>query len=255
LLTNLCTNAAHAMEETGGVLEVSLARVNFEYGAVLPHRDVKPGPWVKLTVGDSGHGMDVWTLERMFDPYFTTKDVGKGTGLGLSVVQGIVKHHEGAITARSAPGKGSTFDVYLPRIESEARTAVEAEQQLPKGTERILLVDDEAALADIGQRGLELMGYAVVTKTDSIEALELFSARPEQFDLVITDYTMPRMTGVELAEAMMRIRPDIPVILCTGFSERISEEKAKNLGIRAFAMKPINVRDIAETVRRILDRK
>jgi two-component system, cell cycle sensor histidine kinase and response regulator CckA len=252
VVTNLCTNAAHAMEEAGGILEVSLTEVDFDSGAVLPHEDFKPGPWVKLTVKDTGPGMDAWTLERVFDPYFTTKEVGKGTGLGLSVVRGIVTKHEGTIAVRSEPGKGTTFDVYLPRIEGQATTEVEAERPLPKGTERILFVDDEAALADIGRMGLEFLGYAVVAKTDSVEALEIFRAQPEQFDLVITDYTMPRMTGLELAKEIMRVRPDIPVIVCTGYNERTSEEESKKVGVCAFVVKPVSVVGLGETIREVL---
>jgi PAS domain S-box-containing protein len=253
LLTNLCTNAAHAMEETGGILDVSLTEVDVDPDSMPPHSNLKPGRYARLRVGDTGQGMGSWTLERIFDPYFTTKEVGKGSGLGLSVVQGIVTRHEGAITVHSEPGKGSTFDVYLPGIDSEATTEVDVDKLLPSGNERILFVDDEEALADIGQTGLQLLGYEVVTKTSSAEALELFRAQPKRFDLVITDYTMPKMTGADLAVEMMKIRPDIPIILCTGFNERITEEKAREMGIRAFLMKPVTMRDIAGPIRRVLD--
>jgi PAS domain S-box-containing protein len=255
LLTNLCTNAAHAMEETGGILEVSLKEVNFDADAVLLDTNLKPGRYISLSVSDTGHGMDSWTLERIFDPYFTTKEVGKGSGLGLSVVQGIVKKHEGAITIRSEPGMGATFDIYLPGIESEATREDRPDEPLLKGTERILFIDDEPSLADIGQTGLSLLGYEVTGKTSSVEALELFEAQPDRFDLVITDYTMPEMTGADLAKEIMKIRPEIPVILCTGFNERITEGKALEMGIRGFAMKPFTIRSLAETVRRILDKE
>ncbi len=199
--------------------------------------------------------MDRSVMERIFDPYFTTKDKGEGTGLGLSVVHGIVNDYWGAITVYSEPGKGTTFHVYLPRV-AEVEEKGQAESPLggiPTGRERILFIDDNQALVDLGKRMLGRLGYEVVTRTSSIEALELFRAKPDEFDMVITDMTMPNMTGDKLAKEMMKIRPDIPVILCTGFSELISEERAKGLGIRAFVMKPVVKRDMAETVRRVLD--
>lgn len=194
-------------------------------------------------------------MQRIFDPYFTTKEKGEGTGMGLAVAHGIVKSHGGAITVYSKPGKGSTFNVYLPRIEREVTGEPKAPRPLPTGHERILFVDDEQALVDIGKRMLEHLGYKVTTRTSSLEALELFRARPDRFDLVITDMTMPNMTGEKLARELMRICPDIPVILCTGFSERITKEKAKEMGIRAFAMKPLVLRSLAGIIRKVLEGK
>jgi CheY-like chemotaxis protein len=254
VLVNLCTNAAHAMEEQGGVLEISLDEVTVGAEAVAAAGDLKPGRYLRLTVRDTGHGIAPSSLDRIFDPYFTTKGVGKGSGLGLSVVRGIVKRHEGAIMVNSEPEVGTTFHVYFPRMESVgAREAERVGEPLPKGTARILFVDDEEILVEMGKKVLELLGYEVSATTSSVEALELFRAQPDRFDAVISDYTMPRMTGMDLAKEMMRLRPDIPVILCTGFSERITEEKALAMGIRAFVMKPLNMRDIAETVRRVMD--
>jgi nitrogen-specific signal transduction histidine kinase/ActR/RegA family two-component response regulator len=255
VLMNLCTNAAHAMSENGGVLEVSLTKFDMDAGTSGVNSEIEPGPYLKLRVSDTGSGMPPEILSRIFDPYFTTKETGKGTGLGLAVVHGIVKSHRGAITVSSEPGKGTTFDIYFPRGDIiQAPSELERIEPLPLGgRERILFVDDEKAIVEIGQKLLERLGYEVVSRTSSVEALELFRAKPESFDLVVTDMTMPNMTGDKLARELMGIRPDIPVILCTGFSERITEEKAKLLGIREFVMKPLVMKDLAKSMRRALD--
>jgi len=253
VIMNLGTNAGHAMQKDGGVLEVSLANVELDDLSASTHLDLKAGSYLRLTVNDTGHGMTSEIQERIFDPYFTTKDTGEGTGLGLSVAQGIVKAHGGTITAYSEPGKGTTFHVYLPLILEEEREEKESAVPLPTGSERILFIDDEQLLIEIGSQMLELLGYEVVTRRSSVQALELFRAEPDRFDLVITDMTMPDMTGDKLAQELMKIRPDIPVILCTGHSKLTSEEKAKGLGIRAFVMKPISTRAMAEAVRKALD--
>jgi PAS domain S-box-containing protein len=256
LLINLCTNAAHAMEDKGGVLEIGLDDMTIDSDAVANPADLTPGRYLRVTVSDTGHGIDAATLERIFDPYFTTKEVGKGSGLGLAVVQGIVKRHQGAITVNSEPGVGTCFHVYLPKVESiTAKEVHEEEEPLPRGMERVLFVDDEEILVEMGKSILEWLGYEVSATTHSAEALELFRAGPDRFDVVITDYTMPHMTGIELAKEIMRIRSDVPVILCTGYSERISEEKVREMGIRELALKPLKMRDIAETVRMVLDKK
>lgn len=197
--------------------------------------------------------MDQGTLERIFDPYFTTKEKGVGTGMGLATVHGIIKSHRGAITVQSEPGKGSTFQALLPLVEMEFEPAVEALELNPQGNERILFVDDEEPIVDLGKRMLGHLGYDVVALTSSMEALSVFREKPKQFDLVITDQTMPGLTGEMLTKEVMRIRPDIPVILCTGFSEHVSKEQAKDIGIRAFLMKPLLLKDISQTVRRVLD--
>ncbi len=219
----------------------------------IQHHELHTGPHVLLTVTDTGCGMDPETLAHIFDPYFTTKEVGEGTGLGLSVVHGIVNTHNGVITVESEPGKGTTFHVYFPIIEKEEKIQEEDEGPLPTGNERILFVDDDKVIVYIGEKMLGQLGYDVVTKTSSVEALNLFRADPGRFDLVITDMTMPKMTGDQLAKELMKVRPNIPIILYTGFSPKISEEKAKEIGIKAFAMKPLVRRDMADIVRKVLD--
>ena len=216
--------------------------------------DLPAGDYVRLTVSDTGCGMSPEVMSRIFEPYFTTKAEGEGTGLGLAVVHGIVKSHQGTINVYSEPGKGTVFHVYLPQIERAANEQRELDEApLPIGDERILFVDDEPILANLGKLMLETLGYAVVTRTSGVEALELFRDNPGSFDLVITDMTMPRMTGAELARELMRIRADIPIILCTGFSYSMSEEKAKAIGIREYAMKPLIRQDLARIVRKVLD--
>jgi PAS domain S-box-containing protein len=256
VLFNLCTNAAHAMEEKGGAIEITLADTTIDSQANATSANLRPGDYLRLSVSDTGHGIDPLISERIFDPYFTTKEMGRGSGLGLALVDGIVKRHEGAITVDSEPGVGTIFHVYLPKVESTGKQEVEEfEGPVPRGTERVLFVDDEEILVELWKGTLEWLGYEVTATTSSLEALELFEAHPDRFDLVVTDYTMPHMTGVDLAKEIMRIRADVPVILCTGYSERITEERAKEMGIRAFAMKPLNMRIIAEMVRSVLDEK
>jgi len=256
VIMNLATNAGHAMQEDGGKLEVSLANVELDALSASNHLDLPAGSCLRLTVSDTGYGMTSETMERIFDPYFTTKDTGEGTGLGLSVAQGIIKAHGGAITVNSELGKGTTFHVYLPVIHKAEKAEKDApEEPLPTGSERILFIDDEEVLIEIGGQMLELLGYEVIGKKSSVQALELFRAEPDRFDLVITDMTMPHMTGDKLARELMKLRPDIPVILCTGHSELTSEEKAKDIGIRSFVMKPLVMRNLAETVRKVLDKE
>ena len=255
VIMNLATNAGHAMQKDGGVLEVTLANVELDDLSAEKHLDLAAGSYLRLTVSDTGHGMTAEIMERIFDPYFTTKDTGEGTGLGLSVAHGIVKTHGGTITVYSEPGEGTIFHVYLPLILEEEREVKESEEPLPTGTERILFIDDEEALVEIGGQILEQLGYEVVAEKSSVQALELFRAEPDRFDLVITDMTMPHMTGDKLAQALMKIRPQIPIILCTGHSGLVSEEKAQEIGIKAFVMKPLVMRNLAETVRKALDEK
>lgn len=253
VLMNLCSNAAYAMREKGGVLEIRLAEVHTSSDDATLHPGLNPGPYVKLVVSDTGDGMDRTTMERIFEPFFTTKKPGEGTGMGLAVVHGIVKSYEGAIVVESDPGKGTTFEVFLPRIEGDFLPEADADIPIPTGSERILFVDDEEDLVDMVQQMLKRLGYTVVAKTNSIEALEVFKAQPDRFSLVITDQTMPQMTGAGLAKELMSIRPDIPIILCTGFSEVINAEKARTLGIREFLMKPFAPREMAEVIRHVLD--
>ena len=255
LLMNLCTNAAHAMREGKGELKVTLSPVIINAGDVLACHDLFPGMYLKLTVSDTGCGIDPVNMERIFDPFFTTKKPGEGTGMGLSVVHGIVKSYGGVITVESEVARGTNCHVYLPLLaDTEAGPNVQAAAGIPGGKESILFVDDEENLVLLGEVVLTGLGYEFVGKTDSLEALELFRSEPERFDLVITDMTMPNMTGVELAGEIMHIRPDIPVILCTGFSEAITPEKAKAKGLKEFIMKPVVKNQIAEAIRRALDK-
>jgi signal transduction histidine kinase/DNA-binding response OmpR family regulator len=252
ILMNLCTNAHEAMREKGGILNVDLANVDLGVCEVARYPGLKPGLYLKLSVTDTGCGMNRRTVERIFDPYFTTKEKGQGTGLGLAVVHGIVANLGGIIDVESEPGEGTAFHVWLPRVETGQKGNMESSEPPPKGDGRILLVDDEKILVDSGQEMLTHLGYEVVTKTSSVEALELFREQAGQFDLVITDMTMPDMTGDKLARKLMGIRRDIPIILCTGFSERITKEEAEKVGIREFLMKPIASRELAEVIRRVL---
>ena len=252
VLMNLCSNAVHAMREKGGVLEVSLADVEVDAHMLAKHLDLKPGPYLRLVVSDTGHGMSQELIKRIFEPFFTTKKPGEGTGMGLAVVHGIVKRHEGAIITYSEPGKGTTFNLFFPRVQGKQEQETAKLEAIPMGAERILLVDDEEVQCQSGQHLLERLGYTVVTASNSLEALDLFRTQPNAFNVVITDQNMPRLTGIELAEKMLHIRSDIPIILCTGFSEVIDGKEAKARGIQEFMMKPFSARQLAETIRRVL---
>jgi PAS domain S-box-containing protein len=258
VLMNLCANASHAMKEKGGILEIGMERVEIRKGAVNPGAELSAGEYLSLSVSDTGPGIAEELKERIFEPFFTTKGKGEGTGMGLSVVHGIVKSHGGAIRVHSSPGQGAEFQVLLPLIKSAPDDPILSSQQdtpVPEGTERILFVDDEAPLVDVATRMLGKYGYRLKGCTSSREAMSLFKAAPEDFDLIITDQTMPHMTGLELAKACMTIRPDIPVILCTGFSESVSEEQARRDGIRAFVMKPLVTFQLASTIRSVMEGK
>ncbi len=258
VLMNLATNAADAMRDTGGSLTIGLSSTTFPEGSLLPDPDMKPGVYLKLTVKDTGTGITEEVQQRLFEPFFTTKEPGKGTGMGLAVAYGVVKNHGGAIAVQSEVGKGSTFDVYLPRAKKEAADKKEAETTsslLPTGTERILFVDDEELIVEMASRMLGDLGYHVTVAHNGSEAWSLFLEDPSRFDLVITDQTMPDITGATLAQKMLRVRREIPVILCTGHSEVVSAEKAEGIGIAAFLMKPAVKKELAETVRMVLDRR
>ncbi|MFW5635075.1 MAG: PAS domain S-box protein [Thermodesulfobacteriota bacterium] len=255
IIINLSTNAYHAMQETGGTLEVILSSVDLEADAV-GGRDIGPGRYNCLTVRDNGIGISSFDLDRIFEPYFTTKEKGKGTGLGLSMVHGIVKNRSGDIQVESEPGRGTEFRIYFPAIDTGADEIKSTpDVALPHGNERILLIDDEEAILNMGQQMLTRLGYTVITQNDSRTALSLFSERPYDFDLVITDLSMPGMTGIQLTRELLRCRPSIPVIMCTGFSDQITEERAGELGIKELILKPILKEDIARSIRRVLDRK
>ena len=255
VVINLCTNAAHAMGENGGVLKVGLEEVSIDSDIVTHYGDLKMGQYLKLTIKDTGCGIESDVIDRVFEPFFTTKDVDKGTGMGLSVVHGIVKNHNGIITVDSEPQKGTIFNVFLPKIGSGDLTE-DKSQEIPHGQgESILLVDDDPSIVGMMTQMLERLGYSVVAKTSSTEALETICAEPDKFDLVITDYAMPGMTGKELAKKLLDTLPDIGVILCTGFSEDINSQQAMNMGIKAFIMKPVDRDEIALIIRNILDKK
>jgi PAS domain S-box-containing protein len=255
IVMNLCTNAFHAMEKGGGQLDVDLIPVELSTCDSSVHQDIKPGQYLKLTVVDTGHGMDADTISRIFEPYFTTKGVGEGTGIGLATVHGIVKNHGGDIKVYSEPGAGTTFQIFFPLIESRAEKTIEASGFLPKGFEQVLFVDDERSLIDIGKKLLEGLGYKVETRTSSYDALEAFRIQPNKYDLIITDLTMPKMTGEKLSEEIMKIRPDIPIILFTGYSNKITPENAIKIGINKILMKPLNLHELANMVRKVLDEK
>ena len=253
ILMNLCTNAFHAMRERGGMLDIQLVQEKVAEGEQPPLLNLAPGAYAKLTVRDMGQGIETAIIDRIFDPFFTTKEPGEGTGLGLSVVYGIVRDHGGKIDVVSEPGKGTTISVFLPLIETGEPMKGSAPEPMPKGNERILFVDDEAAIIEVVSGMLTLLGYQVTARRSSTETLELFRTLPYSFDLVITDMTMPNIRGDELARELLKIRTDIPIILCTGYSEMISEEKAQAIGIRQFIMKPLYMKDLARVIRKVLD--
>ena len=254
VLMNLCTNAVHAMDEKG-VLGISLQEVTLNAKDVTHKPELIPGAYACLSISDTGTGMNQETINHIFEPFYTTKEVGKGTGIGLSVIHNIVESHKGMITVDSEPKKGTTFHVFFPLVEDVESVSRNIFGPTPTGNERILYVDDEKLLTDLFSRLLEPLGYKVTTKTNSTEALKLFKSKPDDFDMLITDQSMPDLSGVEMAIEFLKIRPDIPIILCTGYSSKISAEEAKKIGIKEFMMKPLHRRQLAATIRKILDEK
>jgi nitrogen-specific signal transduction histidine kinase/ActR/RegA family two-component response regulator len=253
VIMNLVTNSMGALERTGGNIEVSGADVTISEDSVRVHPTLVQGDYVKITVSDDGSGIAPDVLDRVFEPYFTTKGPGKGTGMGLATVYGTVKKYGGSVTVESQQGEGTVFTVLLPAAEAAEEVKPHQTDALPKGTEHILFVDDEETIVKYNKSVLEKLGYTVTTETSSARALELFQAAPDDFDLVLSDMTMPHLTGDRLAVEMLKIRPDIPIIICTGFSSIVSGETAAEFGIKAFAYKPIVRADLAQTVRRVLD--
>lgn len=253
IFMNLCTNAAQEMEDTGGMLEVRLTDIELNERSAQPLLKLKSGNYMKITVSDTGHGIPQDLLGSVFEPYFTTKGVGEGTGMGLALTHGIVESYGGQITVESELGKGTVFSIYLPITKKREDYRPYEKEILPSGTEKILFVDDEFPIAKMGSQILKRLGYRVIVRTSSVEALELFRSRPNEFDLVISDMTMSNLTGDKLAVELMKIRPDIPIVLCTGYSKKISDEIASEIGIRAFAYKPIVKADLAKIVRKVLD--
>jgi len=253
VMMNLCINASQAMEQTGGCLTITVENAVLEEG-VSDHRfDLSNGNYVKISVSDTGPGIDRKIVDRIFDPYFTTKEVGKGSGMGLAVVHGIVNNSGGEITVDSEPGKGVTFSIYFPLTTQKPAVEAVAAEDLPMGDETILLVDDEKSLLCMTQEMLAHLGYQVKAEMNPIDALAIFQSTPDQFDLVITDMTMPQMTGVAFSEKLLKIRKDIPIIICTGHSALVDEKNAKELGLAAYLMKPVNMRGLAQTIRKVLD--
>ena len=253
ILMNLCTNAGHAMRENGGVLTIELESMELKEELISQRVRLTPGIYVRLTVSDTGHGMSARVLDRVFDPFFTTKSRGEGTGMGLAVVHGIVESYQGAVYAYSEVGQGTTFRVYLPAIERRAEPELRVDDEIPKGDEHILFVDDETMLIQMGTIQLEALGYRVSSRSSSREALDLFERDPDAFDLAITDMTMPDLTGDRLARRIKRIRQDIPIILCTGFSAKLSAQPGPPPDVDALLMKPVVLRDMAHKIREALD--
>jgi len=253
VLMNLCTNAHHAMCRKGGILDIRVTSATVPPEGDVSCPGLKPGAYVRLTVSDTGHGMDEATMARIFDPYFTTKEKGVGTGLGLAVVHGIIQKYGGGVTVQSEPGKGAVFDLYFPVISKGRVSESPIEQELPTGHESVLLVDDDPLHLEATRNMLEYLGYRVEPRSSSTEALEIFAQAPQRYDLVVTDVTMPRMTGEKLAAEIIKIREDMPVVLCTGFGEQVVEEHAKPAGVRSLIVKPFRIAKLARVVRDVLD--
>lgn len=256
VVMNLCTNAYHAMRKNGGVLTVSLRQIQVSPDDSMARiNQLKPGRYIELLVSDTGHGIEKECLSKIFDPYFTTKDKNEGTGLGLAVVHGIVKHFGGHISVSSELDKGTRFSIFLPRVDvpgqSDAKLSL---PDYPAGDERVLVVDDEEVLPDMIKEMLESLGYSVTAITDSVSALQAFKHAPRDYDLLITDMTMPKMDGLELIREITKIRPEVPVILCTGNSESLDGKKSETLGVKKFLMKPVLKQDLAVAVREVLDK-
>ncbi|WP_051328475.1 hybrid sensor histidine kinase/response regulator [Desulfatirhabdium butyrativorans] len=256
VMMNLITNAYHAVEKTGGSIRLELMEARLEKNRMIGGPSLPPGRYALIRVSDTGCGIDPAIMEKIFEPYFTTKPQGKGTGLGLAVVHGIVTELGGDIRCESWLGNGTTFHVYLPLLVEPKEEVPEPSAkpvEVPGGTERILLVDDEKPIIDMGQRMLERLGYTVDAFLDSEEALAQFTADPQRYDLIISDLSLPKMTGEQLAKRVLALRPEIPIIICTGFTERIGEQKAKEMGIRALAPKPLAVEKLAVLIRKVLE--
>ena len=252
VIINLCNNAVHAMDEKGD-LTLTLDTVNLEKADITAQYQCQPGCYAKLTIQDNGSGMSAETVAKIFDLFFTTKGVDEGTGVGLSTVQGIVDHHGGMIKVNSVLGEGTTFELYFPIIDRRQKKRAAVVQELPRGNEKIVFLDDEEMLANVWSETLREYGYQVSTMMSSTETLKLFTANPDYFDLLITDQTMPELVGVDLIQELLKIRPDLATILCTGYSNKINEAEAKQQGISAFCMKPLDLPELLQTVRRVLD--
>ncbi|MDM8515142.1 PAS domain S-box protein [Desulfobacterales bacterium HSG16] len=254
IIINLCTNAAHAMADDGGILKIEIHHTVVDPNSAELFHLIHSGPYVRLSVADSGCGIEQNIINRIFDPYFTTKDVGKGTGMGLSVVHGIVKSHDGVVSVDSLPGKGTEFNIYFPVVLHKEIKQFVDNRPLSIGTERILLVDDEPSIVKLGKRMLLSLGYDVTAVTNPGDAFEAFSSNPDDFDLLISDMAMSNMTGIQLARGVKYLKPDIPVIICTGYSDQINAETIEKAGIEGFILKPIVKKELANLIRTILDK-
>lgn len=253
IVMNLCTNANHAMIKTGGVLDVKLDAVRVDQKAADKIPNLKKGEYIRLTISDTGHGMDIKTKERIFEPFFTRKEVGSGSGLGLSVVHGIINNYGGAILVESTPGKGTTFMIYLPKYGTELLESDKSDRKPLKGDEHILFVDDEPEITFMGKKMLENLGYKVSISSDSTSALEEFTNNPGKYSLLVSDQNMPNMKGTDIALKMREIQPELKVIIITGYSEHLSEELLFQNGISEVILKPMILDDFSKVIRRVLD--
>jgi signal transduction histidine kinase/ActR/RegA family two-component response regulator len=254
IMMNLCTNASHAMMKTGGILNVKLDAVKIDQKTADKIPNLKKGEYIRLTISDTGHGMDLKTKERIFEPFFTRKEVGSGSGLGLSVVHGIINNYSGAIVVDSIPGKGTTFTIYLPKYGTDTLESDKAYNKPLKGDEYILFVDDEPEITFMGKKMLENLGYKVSITSNSISALEEFRKDPDKYSLLVTDQSMPNITGTQLAFMMQDIRPGLKVIIITGYADNLSEEELSQSGISEVILKPMILDDFSKVIRRVLDK-
>ena len=252
VVMNLCTNAAQALAGSSGSIEISLREIETGRAEQFRYHDLAPGKYVVLTVKDTGKGMDPDMLERIFDPFFTTREVGEGSGMGLAVLHGIIVSHDGVIDVKSEVGKGSAFTVFFPRIQDAQGEETDPASAMPRGSETILFVDDEEDIVSMRTRMLSYLGYRVLPATSPEQALGYFTRGEEQIDLLITDHTMPRMTGLQLAAEINLLHPDLPIILCSGYSEAVTLEEALEVGVRRFLAKPVDMRLLAMAIREIL---
>ncbi len=255
IFMNLCTNAAHSMREKGGTVTVDISGFDITSDNMATYDDLSPGAYIRLSVTDTGHGMTQYIIDKIFEPFFTTKPHGEGTGMGLSIVHGIVKNYGGTIIVSSEPGKGSVFQVLLPRFKDDSVMEEKKNAGISKGSGNILFVDDEEAILNLWNTVMERAGYHVVSFTDSRKALEAFKQDPSRFDIVVTDHTMPELTGFNMAREMLNVRADLPVILCTGFNEEITREKVLQAGIKRFLLKPVEISELTETVKVLLEER
>ncbi|MCP3941038.1 MAG: response regulator [Desulfobacteraceae bacterium] len=255
VMMNLCTNASQVMQDTGGTIEVDVETMVLNKEDCENYTNLTAGNHIKITINDSGPGIAPEIIDRIFDPYFTTKEFGAGSGMGLAVVHGNIKNHNGDISVDSKPGKGATFNILLPLIDELPEPEIKVMEDISHGSEAILFVDDEESIANMARKILKRLGYKIEVRLSPVEALELFKLKPDSFDMVITDMTMPQMTGIKLAKKLKAIRPDILIIICTGHSAIIDEEKAKQAGIDGFVMKPMSKLKFAKVIRDVLNKK